>query len=151
MTRVGTGQMYSAASRSRGFTLLEVLLAFVIFALGFATVLEILSASMRSTVRAREYSEAALTAQSIMDLVGTELPLVEGSQSGGADGGFDWTLYVSAWQPSDGDPYLLELAEGNGTMLYRVDLHLSWQSGFRERSADFSTVRGTLVTTGPGA
>ena len=55
---------------SRGFTLLELLLAFVVFALSFATVLEILSGSMRNTVRARHYSEAALTAQSIMDQVG---------------------------------------------------------------------------------
>jgi len=64
-----------ARGRSRGFTLLELLLAFVVFALGFATVLEILSGSMRNTVRAREYSEAALIAQSLMDTIGIEIPL----------------------------------------------------------------------------
>ena len=58
--RTGRGP---GASRSGGFTLLEVLLAFVIFALSFATVLEILSGSLRSTMRARDYSEAALLAQ----------------------------------------------------------------------------------------
>ena len=50
--------------RNRGFTLLELLLAFLVFALSFATVLEILSGSLRNTVRARHYTEAALTAQS---------------------------------------------------------------------------------------
>ena len=57
-----------SARRSGGFTLLELLLAFMVFALSFATVLEILSGSMRNTVRARHFTEAALTAQSIMDL-----------------------------------------------------------------------------------
>ena len=62
---------------SGGFTLLELLLAFVVFALGFATVLEILSGSMRNTVRARHYSEAALTAQSLMDQLGLEYFMVK--------------------------------------------------------------------------
>ena len=52
--------------RSRGFTLLEVMLAFVIFALSFATVLEILAGSMRSVGRANDDTEVALLAQSLM-------------------------------------------------------------------------------------
>jgi len=68
------------ARSNSGFTLLELLLAFVVFALSFATVLEILSGSMRNTVRARHYSEAALTAQSLMDQVGLEIPLEAGSR-----------------------------------------------------------------------
>lgn len=132
-----------------GFTLLEVLLAFVVFALGFATVLEILSGSMRSAVRAREYSEAALSAQSIMDMVGVELPLIEGSQAGTTEAGFAWTLYVSEYQSSDEDPRLLEVAEMNGILLYQVDLRLEWTSGFRERQVDFSTVRGRLREATP--
>jgi hypothetical protein len=86
-----------------------------------------------------------------MDMVGTELPLVEGSQSGGTDAGFNWTLYISIWEAVDGDPYLLDIAQLNGNTLFRVDLHLSWQSGFRERNADFTTVRGWLAGTEPGA
>ena len=54
------------ARQSRGFTLLEVLLAFVVFALSFAVVLEILGGSMRSSLRARDYTEAALIGQSLM-------------------------------------------------------------------------------------
>jgi len=39
---------------SGGFTLLEVMLAFVVFALSFATILEIMAGSMRSVRRASE-------------------------------------------------------------------------------------------------
>ena len=69
-----------AGRREGGFTLLELLLAFMVFALSFATVLEILSGSMRNTVRARHFTEAALTAQSIMDQVGVVIPLESGQQ-----------------------------------------------------------------------
>ena len=64
--------------RSGGFTLLDLLLACMVFALSFATVLEILSGSMRNTVRARQFTEAALTAQSGMDQVGVDSPLESG-------------------------------------------------------------------------
>lgn len=132
-----------------GFTLLEVLLAFVVFALSFATVLEILSGSMRSTVRARDYSEAALTAQSLMDMVGTEVPLAEGSYGGEAAGGFDWSMEITAYQSHDGDDYLLTIAEMNGTLLYWVDLRLAWGDGVRAREATFTTVRGQLAGAQP--
>jgi general secretion pathway protein I len=135
------------ARSSRGFTLLEVLLAFVIFALGFATVMEVLSGSMRSAMRAREYSEAALSAQSLMDMVGTELPLLEGSQGGTTDQGFEWNLVISPYQFAEEDMRLADVAQMNGTELFRVDLQLAWSSGFRERQVDFTTVRGRLAGT----
>ena len=135
--------------RQRGFTLLEVLLAFVIFALGFATVMEILSGSLRSAVRAREYSEAALTAQSLMDMVGTEIPLLEGSQSGSTETGFDWSLDIVPFEPQDENPRPLEVAEMNGTVLLRVDLRLAWRSGIKDREVWFSTVRGRMVESMP--
>ena len=53
-----------------GFTLLEVMLAFVVFALSFAAVLEIMAGSMRSVTRAGDDTEVALLAQSLMDQVG---------------------------------------------------------------------------------
>lgn len=131
--------------REGGFTLLEVLLAFVVFALSFATVLEILSGSMRSSVRAREYSEAALLAQSLMDQVGTEFPLLDGIHQGDAPGGFAWTVDVTEFVPATlEEEYILQLAESNGTLLYWVEVRLEWGSGLRTRDARFATVRGVL-------
>ncbi len=130
--------------RAGGFTLLEVLLAFVIFALSFATVMEIVAASTRSTVRARDYSEAALLAQSVMEAVGTELPLEAGSYAGETDDGFTWAVEITDFEGLEEDSRTLELAEANGTRLYWVDLTLAWGDGFRERQATFTTVRGSL-------
>ena len=129
--------------KSGGFTLLEVLLAFVVFALSFATVLEILAGSMRSTTRARTYSEAALLAQSLMDMVGIDIPLTEGVVSGESPGGYNWDLSISGYQPQFEEDRMLELAESARTELYWVDLEMQWGREQRPQKAHFSTVRST--------
>ncbi|MDX1460096.1 MAG: type II secretion system protein [Xanthomonadales bacterium] len=133
----------------QGFTLLEVLLAFAIFAISFAVVLEVLGDSMRSTVRAQNDSEAALLAQSVMDMVGTELPLVEGVISGESPGGYQWDLSVSAWQPEPGQERLLEISELSGTVMFWVDLEVRWGEGTRSRAVQFSTVKSILANFQP--
>lgn len=133
-----------AVRRDRGFTLLEVLLAFVIFALAFATIMEIIAASTRSTVRARDYSEAALMAQSLMEQVGLDIPLEPGGWQGETEDGFGWTVEITDFEGVGEDTRTLELAELNGTRLYWVDLTLSWEDGRGVRQADFTTIRGSL-------
>ena len=131
--------------RQGGFTLLEVLLAFVVFALSFAVVLEIISTSMRSTVRARHYTEAALLAQTLMDQVGTELPLEDARYDGETDAGFQWSLSISTFEAqNEADDYLMQIAEQNGTRVFWVDVDLAWVDGTRQRSARFSTLRSVL-------
>lgn len=127
--------------RQSGFTLLEVLLAFVIFALSFATVLEIVGGSVRSTVRAKDYSMAALTAQSIMEMVGTEIPIMPGGYEG-ETGPFRWVVDIYDYQPAGDDTRTLDIAQIEGTMLYWVELRLEWGDGVRSREAVFTTLRG---------
>ena len=129
---------------TRGFTLIEVLLAFVIFAVSFAVVLEIVAGSMRSSVRARDYSEAALLAQSVMESVGSELPLAVGSYQGEGNGGLQWTLEISDYAGIGDDDRTLELLEASQTRLFWLDLTLTWGDGRRQREAVFSTIRGRV-------
>lgn len=131
--------------RSSGFTLLEVMLAFVVFALSFAAVLEIMAGSMRGVTRAGEDTEAALLAQSIMDQVGTEYPLEEGSYNGTGLDRYEWQLMIYPYGDDGGDLRSLELAELSGTLLYQVDLDLDWVTGRRQHNLRFSTVRSTLA------
>jgi len=134
-----------AASRNRGFTLLELLLAFVVFTLSFATVLEILSGSMRNTVRAREYSEAALTAQSLMDQVGLEIPLEAGQSLAGDSGAYAWELEIHPYADSGENIHSVELGELTGIELLQVDLYISWGRPPREQSRTFSTVKAVVA------
>lgn len=130
---------------SGGFTLLEVMLAFVIFALSFATVLEIMAGSMRSVRRASDDTQVALLAQSLMDLVGTEIPLEEGQFSGNGMDRYDWNIEIYLYAVSDEGIRTQELAELSGVELYQVDLDIDWQAGRRDRSLHFSTIRSILA------
>lgn len=134
-------------NRSGGFTLLELLLAFVVFALSFATVLEILSGSLRNTVRARHYSEAALTAQSVMDQVGLTIPLELGYQSDGREGDYEWELGIYQFGSVDEQNDYLALAELTQIELLQVELIVSWGEPPRDQSRRFSTVKAVLPET----
>lgn len=131
------------ARRAGGFTLLELLLAFMVFALSFATVLEILSGSMRNTVRARHFTEAALTAQSIMDQVGVTIQLQAGQRQGGEEGEYRWDLEIYEYEGVEGTA---ELAELTGIGLLQVDLYVSWGDQRSEQTRRFSTVKALLAS-----
>lgn len=130
---------------SRGFTLLEVMLAFVIFALSFATVLEVMAGSMRSVKRASDDTEVALFAQSIIDLVGTEIPVEEGQFNGTGMDRYQWQLDITLYESGDEDMGTEVLAEMSGVELYRVDLEIDWETGRRQRDLHFSTLRSVLA------
>ena len=150
MKRLKVNQPGSSRQSSQGFTLLEVMLAFVIFALSFATVLEIVAGSMRSVRRASDDTEVALFAQSIIDLVGNEIPVEEGQYNGIGMDRYEWQLDLTLYAASDDDVSeeavnTVELAELSGIELYRVDLYIDWESGQRQRDLHFSTIRSVLA------
>ena len=144
-----TGSPIKSRQRSGGFTLLEVMLAFVIFALSFATVLEIMAGSMRSVGRASDDTEVALLAQSLMDLVGNEIPVEEGEYSDTAMDHYKWQMNISLYDVSSesgGEGVgTQELADMSGIELYRVDLYMDWETGRRQREMHFSTIRSVLA------
>lgn len=141
----GRRKSLSSPAGSRGFTLLELLLAFVVFALSFATVLEILSGSMRNTVRARHYTEAALTAQSVMDQVGLTIPLEAGFNAEGQAGDYGWSIQIYEYADSGENPYSIELGELTGISLLGIDLDITWGEPPRDRSSRFATIRAVLA------
>ncbi len=136
---------FTHPSASAGFTLIEVLLAFVVFALSFTVVLEILSGSMRNTVRAREYTEVALIAQSVMDQVGLDIPLEAGASSSGESGDYQWQLDINPLVGTADNAHSMELAELTGINLLEVEFTITWGSYPREHSNRFSTVRAVLA------
>ncbi len=128
-----------------GFTLLEVLLAFVVFALSFTLVMEIMTGSIRNTVRAREYTEVALIAQSVMDQLGLDIPLEAGTTESGQSGDYEWEVFIGSYEDPVGDTLSVQLGELTGIELLQVDLVVSWGEPPREKSNDFSTVRAMLA------
>jgi general secretion pathway protein I len=130
---------------NNGFTLLEVLLAFVVFALSFTIVMEILSGSIRNTVRAREYTEVALVAQSVMDQLGLDLPVEAGKSYSGESGDYQWELSIVPYEGDEESMPSFDLGGVTGIELLQIDLLVSWGEPPRDKSNDFSTVRAMLI------
>ena len=144
MNKVGQGGMVRFRANN-GFTLLEVLLAFVVFALSFTIVMEILSGSIRNTVRAREYTEAALVAQSVMDQLGIDFPVVQGANYSGESGDYRWEVSIGRYEDVAQNMHSIELGELTGIELLQIDLFISWGEPPRDKSNSFSTVRAMLI------
>lgn len=132
-------------SNQAGFTILEVLLAFVVFAMSFAVVMQIMSGSMRNTVRAREYTEVALVAQSVMDQVGLDIPLVSGTYTDGEFGDYHWELVINPFSGEGATAHTVELGEQTGIELLEVEFFIEWGEPPRQRSNRFSTVKAVLA------
>lgn len=128
-------------SRQRAFTLIEILAAFVVFALAFGAVMQALSGSIRNTVQSRGYTQAALMARSHMAALGMtpESELEPGTYSGDLDEDYRYEMEIREWQPPEGGG-----PDGNiqaRVELYRVDLKVRWGEEPRVRQATFSTLR----------
>lgn len=135
-----------------GFTLLEVLLAFVVFAMSFAVTLEILTGATRNTARAREYTESTLIAHSLMDQVGLDIPLESGATYEGEEGSYRWELAIFDFEGVTENSRSIELMDVTGIELLEVECVVSWGEGTRERSQTFNTVKAQLQDwEGPNA
>ena len=64
----------NSASASRGFTLLEVLLAFVLLGAAMGVLVAMLSNGLRQVRQAQDETEATLHAQSLLDQIGVLEP-----------------------------------------------------------------------------
>jgi len=140
------------ARRERGFTLLELIAAFVIFALGFGMLLEILGSALHTTKQSAEYTQAALWAQSLLDIQGVGQPLQQGSRTGQFDDKYSWQLDISKYQPipvTSNNMVLQGAAQvGAGAVvtpgqveMYQLELVVSWGDQYLQHHARFATLR----------
>ncbi|CBA17137.1 type II secretion system protein XpsI [Xanthomonas albilineans] len=111
--------------RQRGYTLIEVIVAFALLALALTLLLGSLSGAARQVQRADQLSRATLYAQSLLAAQGVEQPLQPGHTQGDFEQGrFHWTLdvapYVDPRRPPDA-----AVALGAPTLL-QLDLQVRW-------------------------
>ena len=127
----------------RGFSLLEVLAAFVILALVVTALFELFSGALTNAAAADEYSRAMLVAESRLAAAASALPLVESAERGDADDGrLQWESRVKAWEPPDVVPELAKLSDVMLTRLYRVEVDVRFPGpAGRERALSLATLK----------
>jgi general secretion pathway protein I len=122
--------------RNRGYTLVEVLVAFLILALALTVLLRIFSGGLRSVSVSSDYAEAVMIAESQLTLAGLDERLVAGETSGVEGAHFEWTRQVAEYRSSP--DYEAATRHANG---FHVAVTVSWPNGERRRSIELHTVK----------
>ena len=142
--------MRSAVARPstmRGYTLIEVIVAFAILALALTLLLGTLSGASRQVRWADQAGRAALHAQSLLDTVGVGEALQPGHRDGQfEDGRYRWMLDVVRWRdPALPEPTAFDPA---APQLLQLTLVVRWGDGNDpRRSLQLRSLR--LVTPNP--
>lgn len=142
---------------ARGFSLIEVLVAFVLLAGGLGLLIAILSGGMNQVRWAQGQSEAVQVARSALDTIGTVDPIEPGRFTGEAvDGRYQWELRVEHYEDLPaGVPGAFDdpQAAVQATLVYRLDLELRWDGGGPRERLHMSTLRSVnapMMADDPG-
>lgn len=122
--------------RQSGYTLIEVLVAFMILALALTVLMRIFSGGLRNVSVSSDYATATLIAESRLAAAGIDLPLVPGETSGTEGERFEWTVSVQDYEPWPGYRSAVK-----GVAAYRVTVTVEWPHHDRMRRIGLSTVR----------
>ena len=124
-----------SAKRDAGFTLIEVVVAFLLLSLVLAAGFEVFTTGMRRAIDLEERAMALTVAQSRLAMAGTEEDLKEGTSAGQTDDGkFNWTLSITRSEEGAADKNQpLQTPYG----LYRIEAVVTWR-GSDQRDHTFS-------------
>lgn len=127
------------ARAQRGFTMLEVLVAFLLAAMLLAVILSGFSTGLSGLSRTAKTAQAALIAQSRLAELGIVEPLEGGEYSGISEDSqvpYRWQVRV---QPFDWG-YAAELRE-RGLEMYKIEVDVFWPAALGEQQYQLATLR----------
>lgn len=125
-----------------GFTILEVLTAFVLLAVALAAILQLFSSALNDAQIADEYARATMMAQSRLSEFTTSETVDEGTRSG-RDPPFSWTLEATPYDERQEDPAIAAQGEYRlGVRLLRVESRVAWHAADgRDRVVRLTTLQ----------
>ena len=133
----------------RGFSLLEVLVAFTILALSLGVLMQIFSGSLRNADVTRDQAQAVALAQSLLASAGVEATLVPGESTGVLDDRLRWLLRVSPFVPEPRPGETEAVRSPLSLDLWEVAVRVAWggDSRLAERALTLTTLRVQPATT----
>ena len=125
------------ASRSQqGFTLIEILVAFMILALTLTVIFRIFSGGLRNVALSEDYARAVLVAESQLSSAGISQPLELGVTSGEWGTRFRWERVVEYYRPWEQDKALTAPLQA-----FQVTVNVDWEHAGDTRQISLSSVR----------
>lgn len=127
----------------RGFSLIEVLVAFAILALSLGVLMRIFGGGVKMAAVSEDYSRAVMLAESNLSAVGIEEPLEEGVVEGDSEEKYYWTLSITPYQAEDEEIDFDRIP----VKPYLIESRVEWGRDDRIRSVVLNTLR---LTSGDG-
>ncbi len=121
-------------NKNKGFSLLEILVAFTIMAISLGIVLKIFSSGVNTAVISEDYIIATQIAESLMAKTGVEEPLAVGQSSGTDNDKYQWLVKVENYT----NPESEEDAE---IELMTVQVTVKWGDEQNARTVELNTVK----------
>ena len=117
--------------RQRGFTILELLVAFAIMAISLGMLYQATGSSVRTVGETERFQRAAMLAESLLAL--RDSVSAEGWNDSGESAGYVWRVTSS--------PFASAVADPKVPVLHEVGVQVSWQDGDRVRMIEATTLR----------
>lgn len=132
--------------RHKGFSLLEILVAFAIMAVALTIVLRIFGAGVNTAVISEEYNLAVQIAESLMARTGVETPLQAGEMSGVEGDKYAWLVRIALVpEPSAARPRFQSQQNQPARpaqKLMAVSVRVSWgEAADRQRSVKLDSLK----------
>jgi general secretion pathway protein I len=128
----------SQVNKQKGFSLLEILIAFSILAISLGILLKIFSAGINTAVVSEDYTAAVQIAESLMAKTGLESPLQAGEDSGTENEKYEWQVLVRPYlfNPDNIDEMTIT------TTLFKVKVIVNWDiEKTKRRQIELTTLK----------
>lgn len=123
---------------SKGFTLIEVVVALAILGVGLAVIIELFSGGLRLGRTSEEYTKAANYARMKMEEIASQKNIEEGMGEGEFDDAFRWQVDVKKMD-------ILPIEKNSDfkppVELFQVKVNILWKSGPKERSTTIESYK----------
>lgn len=128
------------ARAAKGYTLIEVIVAFALLAAALTLLLGTLSGAAKQVRGSADAGRAALHAQSLLDQAGVGEELKPGARNGDfEDGLYRWTLEVKPWVDPSQPPAAMR--DPSAPQLLEVAMLVEWGDGGPRQRLALRTLR----------